>query len=215
MNKIVLVAASLALAFNAGAKTKTKPTNIVPDSTAQVAGNTTPRSQAPAATSVPTAPLASSWSSFGGQTHEVDVNLSRAEIHSYKLGDSSYTDINLAAAYHHYLGKNNLQVGGEGGLMSFPDGTSSKTLIALMGIVTYNIDSDLINSVYANAGLGLYPAYDKSNFKYDSKFSFMFNVGKRFNLWNHVNYKPYFRLMKRGDMDMEFYIEALSFSFMY
>lgn len=191
MKHMVLLAASLVFTLAAGARPATSAT-------------------APA-----TAPLASSWSSFGGQTHEIDVNLSKGEIHSYKQGDNSYTDINIFGAYHHYLGKNNLQVGGEGGLMAYQDGTSSKTLLALMGVVTYNLESDLTNSLFGNVGLGLYPAYDKSNFKYDSKFSFMFNVGKRINLWNHVNYKPYFRIMKRGDMDMEFFIEALSFSFMF
>lgn len=193
MKQITLFAASLILVLSAGARPAT--------------GSATASS--------PTAPLASSWSSFGGQTHEFDLNLSKAEIHNYKIGDNSYTDINIFGAYHHYLNKNNLQVGGEGGLMAFPDGTSSKTLIALMGVVTYNLDSDLTNSMFGGFGLGLYPAYDKSNGKYDSKFSFMFNAGKRFSLWNHVNYKPAFRIMKRGDMDMEFFIEALNFSLMF
>lgn len=161
-----------------------------------------------------TASTASSWSSYGGQTHEVDVNLSRAEIHSYKLGNNSYTDINIYGAYNRYL-KDNIQIGGEGGLLSYPDGNSSKVFVALMGVFTYNLDHDLASSFFGNVGLGLFPAYDKDKNEYSSKFSFMFNAGKRIPLWGHVSYKPFFRLMKRGDMDMEFFVEAVNFSFMF
>ena len=161
-----------------------------------------------------TATAPSSWANYGNDTQEFDVFLSKAEIHSYKLAGNSYTDINILGAYNR-LYRDNFQIGGEGGLVSVPDGTSSKTLLEAMGVLTYNMDRDFTHSFFGNVGLGLAPASDKDKLDYSSKFSFMFNVGKRIPLWNKVSYKPFFRLMKRGDMDMEFYVEALAFSFFF
>ncbi len=157
-------------------------------------------------------PATTSWSSFGGQSNEFDVNISQAHLRSYKEGNNNFTEVNLLGSYHHML-QSQIQVGAEGGLLSYQDNTSMKTLLALMGTFTYNLDYDLTNAFYGQAGLGLYPAYDKTNGKYESKFSFMFDFGKRISLWTHVSYKPYLRLMKRGDMDMEFMLNALNFSF--
>lgn len=155
-----------------------------------------------------------SWANYGNDTQEFDVFLSKAEIHSYKVIGNSYTDINIYGAYNRFF-KDNLQIGGEGGLLSVPDGTSSKTLLAAMGVLTYNLERDFTNTFFGNVGLGLYPASESNRLDYSSKFSFMFNVGKRIPLWNKVSYKPFFRLLKRGDMDVEFYIEALAFSFFF
>lgn len=155
-----------------------------------------------------------SWSLYGSDVHEAEVNLSKAEIHSYKIGNNSYTDVNIYAAYNRFL-KDNIQLGGEGGLLSYPDGTSSKTLIALMGVFTYNLNRDFSSSPFGKVGVGLYPAYDSNGREPTSKFSFFLDVGKRVPLWNHVTYKPFIRLMKRGDMDMEFLVQALNFSFFY
>jgi hypothetical protein len=156
----------------------------------------------------------STWSTYGGQSREFEVYLSRAQIHSYKLAGNSYTDINIYGAYN-VIYKDNIQIGGEGGLMSVPDGTSNKTLLAAMGVLTYNMDHDLSNSFFGNVGLGLYPASETNRLDFSSKFSFMFNAGKRVPLWSRASYKPFVRFMKRGDMDMEIYIEALAFSFLF
>ena len=154
------------------------------------------------------------WNNFGGQTHELDVNLSKGQIRSYKEGNNSYTDINFVGSYH-YLLQNHIQIGTEAGIFAYRDGTSSTSILALMGLFTYNLDFDITNSIFAQAGLGLYPAYDKTDGKYGSKFSFLFDFGKRISLWNHIAFKPGVRFLKRGDMDMEFMIEALNFSLIF
>lgn len=155
---------------------------------------------------------ATSWTTVGGQTHEFDLNISQASLESYKYGDDNYSDINIYGAYHRML-QSQIQIGGEGGLLSYPDGNSNKTLLALVGTFTYNMDYDLTNSFYGQAGLGILPAYDKATRKFESKFSFMFDFGKRLSIWSHVSYKPFIRIAKRGDMDMEILISALNFSF--
>lgn len=161
----------------------------------------------------------SSYSSYNSNgLHEVDVNLSNGSLRSYKIGDDSFTDINIYGAYHRYL-QDHIQIGGEGGLLSYHESengkVSTKTNLALMGVVTYNLDNDFSNSFFGNVGAGLYPSYVKSKAKYESKFSFFFDVGKRIPLWDHVTYKPFFRLAKYGDQDLEFLIMGLNVSLMF
>jgi hypothetical protein len=147
--------------------------------------------------------------------YEVDLNLSQGQIHNYKLGNNSFTDINIGGAFHMAL-QDNLQVGGEVGLFSYREtkgtGQSTKTLVQLMGVATYNLEPDFKNSVFVEAGLGLAPAYDKTDGSYGSKFSFFFDVGKRFAIWDHIAYKPEFRLSKYGDQDIEFLVLGLNVS---
>ena len=146
--------------------------------------------------------------------NEVDLNLSNGAIHSYKVGNSSNTDINAFVSYRMLL-QDHIQVGGEGGFTSYSFGGSSKNLIAAMGVFTYNFDSELKNSLFVEGGAGLYPAFSKDTSTYDSKFSFFAGFGKRYSIWDHVNYKPLFRIAKYGDQDMEFLIQALNISLMF
>jgi hypothetical protein len=182
-------------------------------SPAALAQKKRPKGPPPIPVSDPSSTYISSYSS-NNYLHEVSLNLSEGYIRSYKLGDSSYTDINVNGTYLYTL-RDHMQVGGHAGLKSYQNGTSSSSFMILMGMFTYNLDSDFKNSYFGEAALGLAPAYKKTEGKFASDVSFFFDVGKRFALWDHVTYRPLFRLAKYGAQDMEFLIQALNVSLMF
>jgi hypothetical protein len=153
--------------------------------------------------------------SFASNTeHEVVLSPSNISIQSYKYGKSR-TDVKVYGAYNHHI-KDNIQVGGEGGILpATAKNGDSKSLIAAMGVFTWNFDSNLRAAFFAQGGLGLYPAFDKDDGTFDSKISFFAGAGKRFEAWGKINYMPYFRIWKRGDENSSFEIQALNFSIFY
>lgn len=151
--------------------------------------------------------------------NELNINFSSGFIQSYKVGDSSLTDLTAIASYQRLI-REKIQVGGEGGILSRPETNAdgkleSKYHLTLLGTATYNLESDLSNSPFITAGLGLYPSYKKENGKYESKFSYQLDVGKRFLVWEHISYKPLFRLYKHGDEDLAFLLLAFNVSVMF
>jgi hypothetical protein len=167
----------------------------------------------PIPVSDPKSSYISSYSPYNFK-HEVSLNLSEGLIRSYKIGDNSYTDFNVNGSYL-YTWKDHMQVGGEVGLKSYASGGSSSNLMILMGVFTYNLEADFKNSFFGAAAAGLAPAYKKADGKFKSDFSFFFEAGKRFALWDHVTYRPLFRIAKYGEQDMEFLVLALNVSLMF
>lgn len=164
-----------------------------------------------------TAQMAQAGLSFlngGSRKNELDLNLSELKIHSYKIGDESYTDINILGSYS-YLLQSELQLLVEAGIGSSNYGTEKKTLLTLMGGATYNFDSRLDESFFVQGAIGLHPAFDKDDLKYDSQFSFFVGAGKRFSIWNNVTLKPLIRISKFGEMDAEFLIQPLNVSIIF
>ena len=152
-------------------------------------------------------------------THEAELTLGKVSLENYEvLGGDKETAITVYGAYHHDW-KNNMQWGFEGGLVPVSDfsGTnvSIETKLAALGTLTYNLDSNYRNSFFAIGGAGLYPAYDDDDTEYDSAFTIFGGFGKRIEMWGKVNYKPYFRISKRGEEDVRFEIQALNFSIFY
>ncbi len=154
--------------------------------------------------------------SFASSTvHEAELTLGKVSIESYEGFDGDKeTAFNVFGAYHHDW-KNNMQWGFEGGLLSVPDADGNETKLAALGTLTYNLDSNYRNSFFAIGGAGLYPAYDEDDNEYDSAFTIFGGFGKRIEMWGKVNYKPYFRISKRGEEDVRFEIQALNFSMFY
>lgn len=164
---------------------------------------------------------ASTWTSSSYSTlgsayiHEVDLNLSQAEIHSFKKGSKSYTDMNAVGSYNRLI-QDKIQVGALAGFFTYPDASDdNKLYFALMGTGTYNLESDLDNSIFGTAGIGLYPSWDKDDGERKSAFSFMVGAGKRFKIFDHVHYKPEFRIEKLGSEDASFRILVLNVSLMF
>ncbi len=153
--------------------------------------------------------------SFASNTeHEVVLSPSLISIETYKEGESR-TDVNAYFAYNRHF-KDNVQLGGEGGILSYPDsdGSGNKALFAAIGVFTYNFQTNLRDAFFAQGGLGLYPAYE-DNDGFESKLSFFAGLGKRFEMWGKINYMPYARVWKRGDENTRFEIQALNFSIFY
>ncbi|UYL09208.1 hypothetical protein B9G69_001280 [Bdellovibrio sp. SKB1291214] len=158
-----------------------------------------------------------SFTSYSSQPlNEVTTNLTQGYFYSgnrYKDGDSG-SAIVASASYLRYL-KDGWQVGGEGGLQILSEEWSgtrdSETLLTVVGIGAYNFESDIKTSLYAKAGVGLYPVLDNMG-EYKSQLGFFIGGGKRFQIFNSITYTPELRLEKKGDLDLGVNIAFLNFS---
>ncbi|OFZ30494.1 MAG: hypothetical protein A2622_08815 [Bdellovibrionales bacterium RIFCSPHIGHO2_01_FULL_40_29] len=152
---------------------------------------------------VPTyqAPMTSSWASF---THELDVNLSSGEFRSYKVGTRSVSNFGIFATYSYDL-MPAIQVGADVGFQSL----DSESAFTLAATGTYNFDSDYSDAFFVKAGLGLYPFTTTTT---KSEFGFYAGAGKRFKIWEHVNYKPGLFIRKISDGEAEFIIQFFNIS---
>lgn len=194
-----IVAAAVALSFSATAQAKPK--------------NSGTKTEKPSfSEESPTRTIAQY--SAGGFTHEIDTFFTRGV---FEVGENckdcdSGTNLAVGASYLHYL-KDGFQVGFEAGIQMLSDEYSvtgdSETLFTIVGIGVMNFQSDVKNSFYGKAGVGIYPVIDGT--EYENQFGFQAGLGKRFALWNNVTYKPEFNLMKRGDLDLGFEIRVLNF----
>lgn len=164
----------------------------------------------PATVSSPS--IASSWGH--GFQNELDLNLSEGYLRTYKEGSKSYTDIAIFAAYSYDLKQEtnqNIQVGGDVGLRSF----DSSTRLTVVGTGTYNIEPNYADSVFFKGGLGLYPVNKSTttgSTDIKSEFGLYVAAGKRFKLWDHINYKPMIKIAKISDLDAEITIQFLNVS---
>lgn len=157
---------------------------------------------------------------FGGGTfqNEIQTNLSSGLFHSgEQCADcDSGTAITAELSYLRYL-KDNFQVGGEAAINILSEeysGTNdSATTFKLVGVGVYNLDSDLKNSIFAKAGVGLYPVIDNGD--WETQFGFFIGGGKRFSWLSNVSYSPEVRLTKAGDLDMAVDIAFLNFSILW
>lgn len=197
MKKIIFATlATVLLTVSAEAQTK----KTVP-ATTPARKMVTPSYQAPVSVSTP------AWGHVF--LNELDLNLSEGFLKTYKIGSKSYTDISVFAAYSYDIGQN-IQVGGDVGLRSF----DSTTRFTLVGTGTYNLDSNYSNSIFFKGGLGLYPVDKGTAASTDikSEFGLYVAAGKRFKLFDHVNYKPMISIAKISDLDAQITVTFLNIS---
>lgn len=191
MKKMILVLIPMLLAFTAQAQQR---------KAAPAPKMVTPSYEQPTTTY--------SWSN--GFTHELDVNLSSGYLRSYKSGSKSITDFNVFASYS-YDFRSSIQLGADIGFSSF----DSESRFTLAGTGTYNFDSDYSNAFFAKGGVGLYPVTKTSSTgKLENKNEIGIYIagGKRFKIWDHVNYKPGISVQKVSDNDAEFTIQFFNIS---
>lgn len=160
----------------------------------------------------------SSYSNYSfGYTHEISTNLTQGFYRSRKECKDCNTGSNLtvAASYLHSW-KDNIQFGAEGSIQMLSKEVSgsgdSETLLEILGIGAYNFESDLKNSIYAKAGLGLYAVPKDTGRGYENKLGLFVGIGKRFSWMNNISYNPELRLVKRGDIDFGIEIALLNFA---
>ncbi len=155
--------------------------------------------------------LTPSWAMGNGFRHELDLNLSKGYLNTYYNGAKNITDINIAGSYSFDIGRN-FQVGGDAGFQS----VDSISHLTAVGTGTYNLDSDYSNSIFFKAGLGLYPVtrINLTTAKIEDKneVGLFIAAGKRFKIWEHVNYKPFISITKISDLDAQFSIVFLNVS---
>lgn len=153
-------------------------------------------------------PVNKGWgSSF---LHEVDLNLSQGYLKTYKLGSKSITDFAMFVAYS-YDFRSQFQLGGDVGFRSF----DSETRFTLAATGTYNFNQVYANSFFAKGGLGIYPVQrisNTGNLENKNEIGLYIAAGKRFKIWEHVNYKPFISIAKISDIDPELTIQFLNIS---
>jgi len=78
---------------------------------------------------------------------------------------------------------------------------------------TFNfpMTSDFTNAIFVNAGIGMSLADTGS--ASTTNFTFGINVGKRFNLWDRVAYRPYVGVLKVAGSTSNVNLVPLAFSF--
>lgn len=163
----------------------------------------------------------SSSYSYGAYTHEIFMNLTAGRSGGQYLSGKEHKDgstgtiIDVGGTYLRYW-KDNMQYGAEARFRNLSKEASltgkSATLFDLLAVGVYNVSSDLNDSFYGKAGVGLYAVLNDDADGYENKFGFFLAGGKRFSWLNNVAYSPELRLVKRGDIDMAIQIDFLNFS---
>lgn len=145
---------------------------------------------------------------LGNYSREFVVGFSMAKVSSGN--DVTFMQI---GGSHLWEMAEQTQGGGELGFTSVSSNGNSYSYLDIVGVGAYNFNSSYANSPYAKAGLGIFGVPDKGD--YEGKFGFFIGGGKRFYAWDHLSFSPEIRLYKKGDLDPEFYIQALNLSIMY
>lgn len=144
---------------------------------------------------------------------ELSLTGTSGSFESYKVGTSSVTEINVSAGLS-TLVYEQVQAGAELSFASVSGGSTSRSGFGILAFGAYNFDYSLRESMYAKGGLGTFPVEDGKG-GLENKFGFMVGGGKRIPLWEKVTYTPEARLMKIGDLDMQFKIQFLNFSYLF
>jgi hypothetical protein len=130
----------------------------------------------------------------------------------YKNGPT-VTNIEIAGKYLRTLTAN-IQVGGMAGISSF-SGSGSRTGLTAVGVGVWNFDVDFKEAFFAEAGAGIYPVLNSTQSDFESKIGLYVGGGKRFPIWERVNFIPSAYLVKKGDLDVGIDIEFLNLSIMF
>ena len=201
MNKLIVSLAAVVLSVSvANAKSKSSNTYVAKAAPAE-------RSYA----------SENSFLAGGSNDNEFETMMTNGLFTSEKLckNCNTGTTFDIGASYLHYL-RDGFQVGGEGRLRLLSKEVSvsgnSETLLDLAAVGAYNFQSDLKNSIFVKAGVGIYSVEKDNADGYESKLGLFVGAGKRFALWNNVSYTPELRLVKKGDIDMGIEIALLNFS---
>lgn len=153
----------------------------------------------------------------GDFTNEIATNLTNGYFTSEKACKDCSTGsvLDLSGSYLRFL-QDGFQVGGEARIRSLSKEVSgtgdSQTLLDIAAVGAYNFQSDLRNSVYAKAGIGIFSALKNDRSDYENKLGVFIGAGKRFDLFPAVTYTPELRLVKKGDIDVGIELALLNFS---
>lgn len=152
-----------------------------------------------------------------GYSNEFITNFTSGSIVSEKQcngpGCKTYTGITLQGTYLHTM-NSNVQAGAFAKIYKPYD----DTLFTLVGLGVYNLTTDFKNSIFFMGGLGIYPVLrsdSSTGSTWENKLGFTLGAGKRFPIWDRINYIPSVSIFKKGDLDFGFDLEFLNFSIMF
>lgn len=130
---------------------------------------------------------------LAGFDYELQTALSRSEISTYKQGSASLTQIEAQVSLSKVI-KNNIQAGGEVHLNNLSGGGYSSNYLEAMGFGVYNFDTDLKESLYAKAGIGIQNVVNDKGGN-EAKVGIMVGGGKRIRLLEKFTYNPEARIV--------------------
>ena len=146
--------------------------------------------------------------------HEISTAFTGGAYTSAKVGTTTVSTLAAQASWVKFI-RPKIQAGGEAAFTSMSGGALSTSFFDVMGVVNYNLEDNTRESIYVKGGLGLFAVPNTTGTGYDSKFGFMAGAGKRFPLWERIQYSPEIRLVKKGDLDVAFNIYFINLSIMY
>jgi hypothetical protein len=145
---------------------------------------------------------------------EIQTAFSTGSYVTDRVGTNNLTVLTVMGSWARFV-KPKIQAGGEIKFISASGAGSSSSNFDVVGFGTYNFDDDIHNSFYAKGGLGLFAIPPASGNGFENKFGFMVAGGKRFPLWERIQYSPEVRIYKKGDLDMYVDIYFLNLSLMF
>jgi hypothetical protein len=149
-----------------------------------------------------------------GYSNEIITNFTSGNLITEKpcnaVGCKSQTTTMLQGAYLRSINAN-IQAGAR----MVINNNGDETLFTLLALGVYNFDTDFKNAFFGQGGIGIYPVLKSNLSGYENKIGFFIGGGKRFPIWDRVNYIPSISLVKKGDLDIGFDIEFLNFSLMF
>lgn len=155
------------------------------------------------------APVQESY--YANFDYELQTALSRGGLESKKAGGETNTIIEGQVSLTKVI-KSNIQVGAEAHFFNQSGGGGSSYFEAL-GMVVYNIDNNLKESLYGKLGVGMMNVVN-DKFKNEAKVAFMVGGGKRIPVLDKIAYTPEGRIII-VDGATRFQIMALNFSLFY
>lgn len=148
----------------------------------------------------------------GNGDKEFMISASGGSYTTSKVGDESISVLQVGGALAMEI-TDEVQAGAEIGFANVSGGGGTSTF-DIMAFGVYNFDTPIKDAMYAKGGVGMF-SVPKTATENETKFGFMAGIGRRFPVWDKIQYTPEARLFKKGDADPSIDIQFLNFSVIY
>lgn len=155
-------------------------------------------------------------SAYSGAKRELSLSSTNSTI----INSNNNTNMSLNGEYKHTIAAG-MQVGGIFNMVVANSNGTNNTYMGIWGSFTYNFNKswDVTDSFFATGALGLMDealSYSGGqSATSEKKFSYLAYAGKRFTLFNRINYVPQGGIRKVGSTDLAVVIMPINFSILF